>query len=445
MAAERHIGTGNGRASAAGTVADGFTGAPAADQVRAAEIPAPAACAPSQLFDGIANWLIEEGLGDAAFGDILGGLGRRLLAGGVPVHRISTGGLFLHPVFGAIDTAWDSQSDRVTETVQPRSKFDSAEFRNSPFFQAALHGIRYQRFRLSQAADPGEYPLLKQLRASNVTDYLVFYRDFGRRDLSLWNGLPQGMEGALGSFATRRTSGFHDREIAHLFNLSTVLSMVIKSKSRHMLTGTLLQTYLGAHSSRRVLQGLIERGSGRKIDCVIWLSDLRQSTRLAETLSMDDYLSLLNTYFDCTAGAVLDHGGEVLKFIGDAVLAIFPFEDSQRPAEDMCRAALCAAREAHARTSGENRARRQNGQSKIRFGVALHAGTLMYGNVGTDRRLDFTVIGPAANEVARLESFCKTEQSDIVVSTRFADLYPGDLEDIPARQIRTDPVAKPAG
>lgn len=185
-----------------------------------------------------------------------------------------------------------------------------------------------------------------------------------------------------------------------------------------------------------MLDGLVERGDGRLIDCVLWYCDLRDSTRLADETPLDDYLATLNDYFDCTAGAVLDHGGEVLKFIGDAVMAIFPVEAGSRPPPDMCRAAMMTAKDAIARAQRLNETRTEKNQPEIKFGIALHVGQVMYGNVGTDRRLDFTVIGPAANEVARLDGLSKKLQTPIVASAAFSEEHPGELAALGTHEVQ---------
>ena len=385
---------------------------------------------PSPLFDGIAVWLMAQGLSDVGLPETIRGFGQRLVAGGLPVHRIGIGGMLLHPVFGALDIVWRAQNDQLTDDVVPRAKLNSPEFRSSPYFQAATDDLALQRFRLEQPTLDMEYPIFEELRAAGVTDYILFYRNYGRRDVGLWAGLPIGIEGALGSFSTRRLGGFSDLEVAYLQALVTPLALVIKAKTDRELTRTLLDTYLGKLSGDQVRNGLIERGDGQPIECVIWYSDLRSSTALAEKLSMADYLAMLDAYFDCTAGAVLDHGGEVLKFIGDAVMAIFPFEDERRPAVDMCRAAVNTTREALARAERLNADRRQRGEQAFAFGVSLHVGEVLYGNVGTERRLDFTVIGPAANEAARLEQLSKTLGTPVIASATFAKLRPDDLIDV---------------
>ena len=225
-------------------------------------------------------------------------------------------------------------------------------------------------------------------------------------------------------------------EIAYLKAMSMPLAMAIKATTTYDLAQALLDTYLGKYSGGHVLDGLVERGDGHLIDCVLWYCDLRDSTRLADETPLDDYLVTLNDYFDCTAGAVLDHGGEVLKFIGDAVMAIFPIEEVSRPAADMCRAALMTAKDALARAERLNEARSGNDLPEINFGIALHVGQVMYGNVGTDRRLDFTVIGPAANEVARLDGLSKKLQTPLVASAAFNDEFPEELAALGTHEVQ---------
>ena len=193
-------------------------------------------------------------------------------------------------------------------------------------------------------------------------------------------------------------------------------------------TSSLMTTYLGGHTADLVLAGRIKRGDGENIPAVIWHADMRGSTRLAVELARETYLSRLNAFFDAAAGAVLAEGGEVLKFIGDAVLGIFPISDSKVRTEEACHGALAAAHRTRAHL------RRLNGEigpgGPINAGIALHLGEVTYGNVGTAERLDFTVIGPAANEVARLGELCKELRQEILVSQDVARYLDGRLHSL---------------
>lgn len=390
----------------------------------------------SPLFDGLGQWTLQQGLHETTVSDLVQGFGRRLVAGGIPVSRISIGGMVLHPVFGATDVVWEADHDQVSVSRVPRGIITKPEFQNAPFFHMAANGIPFERHLIEQAELETEYPLFDRLRASGTTDYFAFFQSYGNTEELLWADLPPGMAGVLGAFSTRRAGGFADLEIEYLKAMSVPLAMAIKATTSYDLSKALLDTYLGKYSGGHVLDGLVERGDGRLIDCVLWYCDLRDSTRLADETPLDDYLVTLNDYFDCTAGAVLDHGGEVLKFIGDAVMAIFPVEDGTRPTSDMCRAALMTAKDALARAQNLNEQRITDGLPEIKFGIALHVGQVMYGNVGTDRRLDFTVIGPAANEVARLDGLSKKLQTPIVASATFDAEYPEELAALGTHEVQ---------
>jgi adenylate cyclase len=384
----------------------------------------------SPLFDGLAIWLQRQGLQEAVLEDIVQEFGRRLVRGGLSLHRVSIGGMLLHPVFGAHDVVWDASHDIVRSHMMSRREATTESFKNAPFFHLASKGLPFLRNRLDQPPADGDFPIFETLRADGVTDYFAFFQSYGRTGEVMWADLPPGLEGVLGSFATRRLGGFTDDEIGYLQALSVPLALTIKSSSTYELAKELLETFLGKISGGHVLDGLVERGDGRVIDCVLWYCDLRDSTGLADRMPLDDYLATINAYFDCTAGAVIDHGGEVLKFIGDAVMAIFPIDAETRPASDMCRAAAMAAREAHARAAVKNETRREKGLPLIDFGVSLHVGQVMYGNVGTARRLDFTVIGPAANEATRLEDLCKKLGKPVVASSTFNENFPGEMHSL---------------
>ena len=278
------------------------------------------------------------------------------------------------------------------ERSRPRNKLTSPEFQNAPFFHAAKNNIPFERYYLEDDDTASAFPILERLRAQGVTDYLVAFHSYGREDEILWADLPPGLQGIISSFSTRRIGGFNDREIDYLRALTRPLSLSVKASTTHELAQTVLDTYLGTYSGGQVLDGLVERGDGKLIDCVLWYSDLRNSTALADSMPLDNFLAMINDYFECTAGAVLEHGGEVLRFIGDAVIAIFPYEEETRPLVDMAHAAVATAREAVARVDIYNEKLAGTDRPSIRFGISLHIGSVMYGNIGTDRRLEFSVI-----------------------------------------------------
>jgi adenylate cyclase len=378
------------------------------------------------MFDHLGAWLIDQGLREAPVDDVVQGFGRGLVEAGVSIYRISLGGLLLHPVYGALDIVWNAHDDSIINQMMPRNVVTTETFQKSPFFWAMSNRIVFHRFTLGAGLVTPEFPIFERLRDEGVTDYLLLFESYNRTTDAIWADLPAGMEGVILSVSTRRKGGFAELEIAYLKAMMRPLALTIKSSTTHQLSRALLDTYLGSYTGNRVLEGVVERGDGGIIDCVLFYCDLRNSTKLAEALPLDRYLALINDYFDCTAGAVADHGGEVLKFIGDAVMAIFPVNAQSRPAVDMCRAAINAARDAFDCAAAIGTADNPSGQA-FSFGVSLHMGQVMYGNVGTERRLDFTVIGPAVNQATRLEGLCKSMGVPIVLSEGFEAHYAGDV------------------
>ena len=230
--------------------------------------------------------------------------------------------------------------------------------------------------------------------------------------------------------------GFSTGQLGHLYEVLPNLGRLFEAHAQRISSLTLLQTYLGRNAGERVNNGSIKRGDGEQLHAVIWFSDLRQSTTLADNLSREEYLSVLNQYFDCVAGAVIEHDGEVLKFIGDAVLAIFPIDDPSDTHPGACNQALAAVRAANERIEEVNRDRSSANQPLLHFGTGLHRGTITYGNVGTERRLDFTVIGPTVNEAARIESLCKSLGEPVLASSAFAAGVADGLRSLGTHELR---------
>ena len=381
----------------------------------------------SELFGDISNWLLERALTDADLDETVAGLGRKLVHGGVPVFRINFGSMVLHPVLGALDLTWDALTDTCRSQAVPRTAVKTDEFQNAPFFQMVKNNVSFERHRLDDPNVRGKYPLFETLAGMGITDYVALFASYGRKTPLTWVDLHSSVEGAVASFSTKRSGGFTADEVEELKSLSAPFALAMKCASDRSLAKTLLETYLGKASGTRVLDGLVDRGDGWVIDCCLWFSDLRGSTKMATELDIESYFATINDYFDCTIGAVLDHGGEVLKLIGDGVMAVFPFEEVAGSADDMCLAAVMTARDALGRLADKNRTRAEHGLAEIDFGIGLHAGKVMYGNVGTARRLDMTVTGSAANEVERLEGLCKTLAVPVIASEQFAAIHGQEL------------------
>ncbi len=260
-----------------------------------------------------------------------------------------------------------------------------------------------------------DFEILETLRVDGTTDYLGYFVPFrARRPGEI------GPHGVVGSWSTRRDSGFSEADVAALLRIGRRLGLGFKVMMNREITENVVRAYLGRDAGGRVLDGTIRRGDHETIHAVIWFSDMRRSTALAEELEPVEFFDMVNRYFECTAGAVKDAGGENLRFIGDAVLAIFPIGRGKTATKKACTAAIEAAREAGRRVAAANEERAPAGLPPIEFGLGLHVGDVIYGNIGLPDRLEFSVVGTAANEAARLEGQTKLMNCTVIASERFA-------------------------
>jgi adenylate cyclase len=377
------------------------------------------------LIDATADWLMSQALGEHSMQHIFSGCCDRLRAAGVPISRGHLAFRTLHPLFSAVSLTW--RPGQPLDVVEHRHSVGGEEFARSPLHYLVESGLPSLRRRLRSEADTREFPVLKELWSQGATDYLAFLVPFGTTDAAN-SGISDGI---VGSWTADRADGFGDGDIRALQRIERRLAVACKVNIKDQIARNVLTAYLGAHSGQQVFEGKIQRGDGETIYAVIWFCDLRDSTRLAATLSRQDFLDTLNEFFECMAGAVLSHGGEVLRFIGDAVLAIFPMQahavvdPSRCPIHRAaCEQALTAARDALSRLAEQNEKRKTEGRPVLGGGVALHVGDVMYGNIGVPERVEFSVIGPAANTAARLESLCKALHSRLVVSSQYASVLP---------------------
>jgi adenylate cyclase len=237
------------------------------------------------------------------------------------------------------------------------------------------------------------------------------------------------------SAATRQPGGFTTNELALIDALTPYMARLTDIQALHYLSTTLLETYVGTDAGRRIMIGNIRRGSVETIRAVIWLCDLRDFTRLSDTLPSGDLVALLNDYFDCVGPPVRERGGEILKFIGDAMLAIFRFDD-EGSRSAACRNALDAANEALGLVDDLNARRAETGADPIGVGIALHLGDVLYGNIGAADRLDFTVIGPAVNLAARIEGLCRPLGERVLMSDAFAKASGGAHRSLGSHELK---------
>jgi adenylate cyclase len=355
--------------------------------------------------DPVAIWLLQEAHDLADTRAVIGGLCQRLSATGFPVFRLFVSIRTLHPQVAAIGYQWRRGEALPSETPREHGIDRQEVYLRSPV--KLIHdGAPEVRRRLA-ASMVHEFPILDDLAAEGVADYLLLPLRFSSK---LINAI---------SVATDRAGGFSETEVARFRQLVLPLSLVLEVKETRRIASTLLDTYLGHDAGRRVLGGLVQRGDGITLAAALWYCDLRSFTATTETLPRDEIIALLNDYFTCMVGAVHRHGGEVLKFIGDAMLAIFPIADDL-DRDRACLAALTAAEDALADLDDLNQRRQAAGKAILEADIALHSGAVMYGNIGAPDRLDFTVIGTAVNLVTRLERMSKELGHQLLASARFA-------------------------
>ena len=341
--------------------------------------------------------------------EVVGCLG----AHGLQLYRVRIGRPILHPLYSVGAYSWYPDSGVTFETYTRGAGQDEA-FSQSPMRPIFESGATEGRYRIRAGSDSDQFSIFVHAAAEGGTDYFLQLTGYEDRTKS-----PDGQEGIMLSWISSAPDGFNDAEINLLRRLRKPLCVELKSLTQKILVEDILRAYLGGYSADRVYSGQIQRGDGDIIDAVILFCDLRGSSKLAEHYDLNGFLDVLNDYYEITAGAVINCGGEVLRYIGDASLAIFPFERYEKEHE-ACQAALDSALDSVARRERINAKRIGHGEPPIEFGIGLHCGKVMYGNIGTPERIEFTVIGMAANEAARIEAKCKELSESILVSDTFA-------------------------
>jgi adenylate cyclase len=343
----------------------------------------------------------------------------RLRAVGIPVMRGQVAFRVLHPLYDASALTWSAKQDVLVENFRP-DQSGQEQFLRSPVGYALTHRLPVFRRRLTGATALLDFEVLEEFRALGGTDYLVFLISF---DADAQNGV-------ICSWLADRAAGFTDDEIAQLQRVTRELGIAMKSRLERSVAENIAHAYLGRRAGQAVLKGSIRRGDGEKITAALWYSDLRRSTELADRLSTEDFLDLLGRYFEMTAAAVLDHGGEVVSLIGDAVLGLFRVEGST---EEACARALAAAHEARRRLDA---AQPTTTGPELDFGISLHLGQVIYGNVGVPERLQFTVVGAAVNEVVRVQDLTKQLGCPLLATATFADAVAGSWRPLGEHRLR---------
>src|SRR6201747_1857279 len=361
--------------------------------------------------DDVVQWLTNDTRDERFIDNIFAELCVRIQRAGIPVRRASLHILIHHPQWLGARIMW---ADGMREAVIERVDFDvreRSEYIDSPANE--IHdGVTELRENLERDPSLGrKHAVYDEMRAKGLTDYVAWplYHTLGKRHFL--------------TFATDRPRGFDDAQLAGLLNLLPVLSLVSEIRVKNRLARTLLETYVGSHASELILAGDTRRGSGTTVRAAILICDLRDFTRISDNWPRDDVIDLLNGYFDAMSEPVARHGGEILKFIGDGMLAIFPL--SQPSACANLLHAVAAARQAMVALNERNA---ETGRAPLNYGIGVHVGDVMYGNIGSRTRLDFPVIGPAVNMASRLEPLTKQLGRTVLLSPAFADFVKSDFD-----------------
>ena len=359
----------------------------------------------------VLHWLTNDTRDERFLDNIFAELCLRLQRAGVPVKRATLHLMIVHPQWLGSRIMW---ADGMREAELRRVDYDVRErsdYIDSPANE--LHdGAAEVRENLER--DPAlsrKHAFYDRMRAKGLTDYVAWplYHTLGKRHIV--------------TFATGQPGGFDDAHIAGLLRLLPVLALVSEIRMKNRLARTLLETYVGSHASELVLAGATRRGSGTTVRAAIMICDLRDFTRISDNWPRDDVIDLLNGYFDAMSEPVARHGGEILKFIGDGLLAIFPLSNASA-----CANLLHAVAEARRAMINLNQKNGETGREPLNYGIGIHVGDVMYGNIGSRTRLDFTVIGPAVNLVSRLEAFTKQLGKTVLLSRAFADFVESDFD-----------------
>ena len=369
----------------------------------------------------VVSWMLREGRFNTRMREFGRELCQRIVAAGIPIVRSFCCVGTLHPQIAASAYIWKRGESLSTRIPGEYGLETRADFAQSPLM-AARQTRQVVRRRLDDSAS-FNCSAVAEFRGESGTDYVALPMVFSNGEVNVI------------SFLTDRPSGFSENDISSLEEIAQALGILVELQSARRIAKTLLDTYVGTRTGARVLSGSIRRGTGETIRAVIWINDLRQFTAASENLERDELIALLNDYFEIVARAVLAEHGEVLKFIGDGMLAVFELQPDEKPAS-RCAAALQAARTAVVGVVRCNRIRRSEGRPEIRFGIALHRGEVYYGNIGAPERLDFTVIGPAVNHTSRIEKLGSELGRIVVTSATFAESAPEPLERVGAYNLR---------
>ena len=369
--------------------------------------------------DRLRDWIVAAGLRGAEPGELLETTAEALAAAGLRLQRGFMGFRTLHPLHSGYGLVWRRRGVAVEEEAFRRAATPLPEYLDSPIHYLLKNELERFRVRLDRRSEP-DFPIFAQFRADGATEYYARTFPFPAPGQEV----EEATQGVVFTWTTDRPGGFSGPDIGVMERILPLLALALRSISGQRIAETLLCTYIGHDAGHRVLSGEIDRGALRRREAVLLFQDLRGFTRHADNAAPEDMVQALNAYLDAMGGPLLARGGEILKFMGDGVLGVIGLDDD---AAGGCRAALEAARETMAAIEGLNRARREAGELVMELDIVLHLGEVMYGNVGSVGRLDFTMIGPAVNEAARMEPLCRTLERNVIASQAFYDACDRDM------------------
>jgi adenylate cyclase len=354
-------------------------------------------------------WITDAGLAGQSETAMLGGFCERVVAYGLPLARANVIIDTLHPVYEGRAFTWKRQQRETAVSEYGRSPEHLDRWEHSPFYRLEISGESLLRRRLT-AVTEFEFPIFSELRADGITDYIAVANRFATE------GIIGAMDCVYSSWATDAPQGFGDADVAAVSRLLPSFALAMKSASLARVAATLVETYLGRDAGRRVLEGRIARGIADRIEAVLWFSDLRSYTRISDSAAPEQIIPFLNDYAGAIISAIHEQTGDVLKLMGDGILAMFTADNSGRA----CHAALAAASKARRAVAAVSQRRAGQNLPTTDFYLGLHVGEVFYGNIGSRERLDFTVVGPAVNEVSRIAGLCRSVDQPLLVSSTFA-------------------------
>lgn len=361
--------------------------------------------------EALLSWVIDKGMTDTTVRDLFTEFSERLVDVGVKLKRSNIALSAIHPQVSAFMYTWRRGDGLITNTNFLHSDVPGEGWFASPFFFMLNNNINFLHRRLENR-DELDFPVLVEFQEEGMTDWFCQIFDFG------WDfNNDRNNAGLITSWASDRPGGFSAEEYAILQKAIPLFALAAKSIASFRTARSVLETYIGRETARKVLSGQVRRGSVDSINAVLVFADLRGFTALSDTMPQEELVDMLDQYLDQMASPVESAGGEILKFIGDGMLATFELKDEE--SHRICESALAAAEEMKEGVQTLNKRRIEAGEPTMDLDIAIHIGDVMYGNVGSETRLDFTVIGPAVNEVSRIEAFCDDLETDIIVSGEF--------------------------